>query len=298
MLIHLNSEKYHFWVQDMRMPEIKFIEPNFNINFDLEGQEKNEWLLHLDAGVVFGKKGEFQSRSTFKALCDEDTIFTPGLLQPAIKKSIEYSWRRLRTELRTYETDCPPVAKTNKEIWQQLTEGMINLYKIRGRVSDEDPAQNTFLITLEPNWQLQFLITFTLQIIYNMISRGYPFKPEENLKIFTQYVPEPLWKRIYFKCNKIRETEVQLTMKEMMILYYCIDCAAQCIAGKTYEKLKKVIYDFDFEMRNRDAGQERQHFLKYAQHFLENLKKQLVENGIYIKNFDTPILWDDQIVTC
>jgi hypothetical protein len=297
MLIHLDSKKYHFWVQDMRMPELKIIEPAFNINYDLEQQDTNEWLLHIDAGAVYGEKGEFESRSTFKALCSEEEIFTHDVMVPALKKSVEYSRRRLTAEMRTYEANCPPVKKLPKNFWQQQADTLIGQFQERGKITEEDPSINAEHITLKCEGNASFLLTFTMQIIYNMISRSYPFKIEENRKFFNQYVPEHLWKRIYFKCNEIIEQDVKLTVKETVMLYYCIDCASQCMAGKTFENLKKAIYDWDWEMRKRDVTSERKHFLALAENFKEKVKLNLPSAGFAIANFNTPVSWDDGIIS-
>ncbi|MEP7170672.1 MAG: hypothetical protein ABI855_14975 [Bacteroidota bacterium] len=295
MLILLNNQQYHFWILDMSMPDLKFIEPSFNIHYDLEQQDKNEWLFHIDAGVLFPEKGEFDSRSTFKALCDEDSIFTMDLLLPALKKSVQYSRTRLRQELRTYEVDCPPVARLTKDKWQGLAERMIKSYRERGRVSDEDAGINEPVMTLHLDGEASFVIFLTLHIILNLISRSHTFKTEENLRLFIQYVPEPLWKRIYFKWNGNSERPRYMTGKELVMLYFCIDCAVQCMAGKTWKKLKKAIYDLDRDMRHLDAETERKKFLTLAEDFKEKIKLNLPSVGFKMANFNKAVSWDEQI---
>jgi hypothetical protein len=194
MLIHLDSKPYYWWVQDMKMPELKIINPAFNINYDLVQQDKNEWLLHINAGVVYGEKGEFESYNTFKALCSEEEIFTHHMLLSAVKKSVEYSRSRLRKEMRTYEADCPPVKKAPKDFWEQLTGKIITQYHQRGKVADEDPSINAVHVNFIPS----YLINRTTVIIFNMISREHPFKGEENRKLFFHFVPDtPVEKTLF-----------------------------------------------------------------------------------------------------
>jgi hypothetical protein len=290
MLIHLDSRQYHWWIQDMRMPELKIIDPVFNINYDLEQQDKNEWLLHINAGVLYGEKGEFDSYNTFKALCSEEEIFTQGMLLPALKKSVEYSRRRLRTEMRTYEADCPPVKKVPKDFWEQLTGKIIGQYHDRGKMADEDPALNA----VHDSFRMSYLITRAMRVIFNMISLEHPFKGEENRKLFFQFVPEYLWKRLYFKCHETDEDIVKLTVRETVMLYYCIDCAAHCMAGKHFPKIMQSVYGYS-EAGKQDRETERKNFVSLAEEFKENILSNLPSAAFKIADFNTAVSWSEHI---
>ena len=295
--ILLKRKLFTAWLQPLDnkyldLPPV--IEPTISLNYDYE-KFNNGWLMNIDIGIKLNKKAAVETRSTYQLTGTEKQLYQQPALTTIITESYKYAQRKLMQLFKDYQVEKPKIARTNNFIYNRLIESFLELSQSRITMEQEAPALNERFITYQTEWKNRFFFTFTFNVLQTLFCNSFPplNSGNKNKELFITYVPEPLYKSLYFKSRQLDKNDISLTLKEFILFYHCVDCAAQCTAGKRWDKINTYLFQCNYVMKKENAQEQKKIYLQQAQEFMQQIHQHLAESKAIISNFDEPIFWDE-----
>lgn len=277
----------HFEILNMDVGDSEDMNLSMATNFDLERTKKNNYIFHIDTLFGITDVALIQTRTSTSINCKPEYLFEHEMLKTLIKGAYEICILEFIRLCK--ETELPlkiEMDLMSDDLIEMNVQQILTLNENRLQIEDENPEYYRTVHTLSPGYMTEILLIGTMMPIDEVLYSNPSFDREKNKYVLSDIMPTPLYLTTKIKVLKIKEHDVKLNLKNLIIFALAVDFACHLYTGKHYDK-----FEHNLTANGMDSDKVNT-YLKYAQEYMDGLKKQMAKDGANLENLKKQYDWN------